>query len=225
MLRDTRRKPHFAGDRDLAGRAGRRRHHATPRPGRGARRRRPVRHSDRSRAARTRFGDASAPAEAAPRRARTAPPDQMARPGLEPGTPRFSVVGRNPSNCRESPAMRRLHIIDGCPSDVRKLRSFAASLGTEMHPSAQSAFSIRAADSRPAETRVGRSTQRWHLGDANRRGGLGRPCGERIVCLAWHARLLRRSAQGDGHRRRDRGRAAVRDGLGGAVHRDGPEIA
>ncbi len=57
---------------------------------------------------------------------------RMARPGLEPGTPRFSVVGRNPSNNAEKPAvLRYLDRRDHQP-DVRKLRSFVADWGTRL---------------------------------------------------------------------------------------------
>ena len=35
----------------------------------------------------------------------------MARPGLEPGTPRFSVVDRNRSNKVESPAIQRVRVV------------------------------------------------------------------------------------------------------------------
>jgi hypothetical protein len=47
----------------------------------------------------------------------------MARPGLEPGTPRFSVLGRNLSNCPESPATSRVRTSRRSLVDLCKLRS------------------------------------------------------------------------------------------------------
>jgi hypothetical protein len=56
----------------------------------------------------------------------------MARPELEPGTPRFSDVGRNVSNSRVIPAIDRVSVIEAHWLDVRRLRSFLADSGTEM---------------------------------------------------------------------------------------------
>ena len=61
----------------------------------------------------------------------------MARPGLEPGTPRFSVVGQNVSNSDAIPAVQRVLAIESDRLDVRKLRSFLEGLGTEMRCGAQ----------------------------------------------------------------------------------------
>jgi hypothetical protein len=49
-----------------------------------------------------------------------------------------TIFSRGPesSNSRESPAIRRLRVIDRRLRDVRKLRSFAARFGTEMRRSA-----------------------------------------------------------------------------------------
>jgi len=61
----------------------------------------------------------------------------MARPGLEPGTPRFSVVDRNLSDKGGILAIQ--HLLAGHPRrlDVRKLRWFLADLGTERRFGAQ----------------------------------------------------------------------------------------
>jgi hypothetical protein len=61
----------------------------------------------------------------------------MARPGLEPGTPRFSVVGRNLSNSAESPANPAGSRDGPTRAGCRKLRSFLADSGTRMPFSAQ----------------------------------------------------------------------------------------
>jgi hypothetical protein len=55
----------------------------------------------------------------------------MARPGLEPGTPRFSVVDWDLSNSRGIPAIHGVPDSSARRLDVRKLRSFVANLGTE----------------------------------------------------------------------------------------------
>jgi hypothetical protein len=62
---------------------------------------------------------------------------RMARPGLEPGTPRFSVVGRNLSNSVVIPANMRLLAVERHGLDVRKLHSFLLDLGTETRFGAQ----------------------------------------------------------------------------------------
>src|SRR4029453_6127278 len=62
----------------------------------------------------------------------------MARPGLEPGTPRFSVVGAEASNWLEAAANRRIPSRRQMRGDCRKLRSFAVDLGTQVGPGAQS---------------------------------------------------------------------------------------
>jgi hypothetical protein len=62
---------------------------------------------------------------------------RMARPGLEPGTPRFSVVDRHPSNSPETPAVSRLLACRAHARDRRKLRLFVADLGTRKHFGAQ----------------------------------------------------------------------------------------
>jgi len=54
----------------------------------------------------------------------------MARPGLEPGTPRFSVVDRNRSNRVESPAVPGVHIVNERRDEVRNLHSFLVDSGT-----------------------------------------------------------------------------------------------
>jgi hypothetical protein len=61
----------------------------------------------------------------------------MARPGLEPGTPRFSVVDQNLSNSGGIRAIQRVLVSDRGGVDVRKLRSFVAGLGTERRFGAQ----------------------------------------------------------------------------------------
>src|SRR5919109_982558 len=62
---------------------------------------------------------------------------RVARPGLEPGTPRFSVMDRNLSNSRGIPAFEWVLAIDPHQLDVRKLRSFRVDLGTESRFGAQ----------------------------------------------------------------------------------------
>jgi len=58
---------------------------------------------------------------------------RMARPGLEPGTPRYSVVGRNRSNKVESPAIPRVLLRHGRREEVRNFHTFLADSGTETH--------------------------------------------------------------------------------------------
>jgi hypothetical protein len=70
----------------------------------------------------------------------------MARPGLEPGTPGFSVVGQKSSNTAESPAFWRFVGRRDQEPDRRKLPSFVADLGTRMGFSAQCAGHDPAAD-------------------------------------------------------------------------------
>ena len=55
----------------------------------------------------------------------------MARPGLEPGTPRFSVVDQELPYTAEIPASQRVLASPWCKLDVRKFRSFLGDLGTE----------------------------------------------------------------------------------------------
>jgi hypothetical protein len=78
---------------------------------------------------------------ASPSEAKKQPADaglsQVARPGLEPGTPRFSVMDRNLSNSRGIPAFEWVLAIDPHQLDVRKLRSFRVDLGTESRFGAQ----------------------------------------------------------------------------------------
>jgi hypothetical protein len=84
----------------------------------------------------------------------------MARPGLEPGTPRFSVVAAKLSNSAESPAVWRLLERHDHQRDLRKLRFFVADLGTRGGFGAQSDRSVadvpwrdeRRNDPRPATT-------------------------------------------------------------------------
>jgi hypothetical protein len=52
-------------------------------------------------------------------------------PGLEPGTPRFSVVDRDPSNYVESPAFSEVCVVGVRRGEVRNLLSFLADSGTE----------------------------------------------------------------------------------------------
>src|SRR4051812_46576769 len=52
----------------------------------------------------------------------------MARPGLEPGTPRFSVVGLNLSNSDGIPAIPHVLAPGSRGLDTRKLRSFLVDL-------------------------------------------------------------------------------------------------
>jgi hypothetical protein len=66
----------------------------------------------------------------------------MARPGLEPGTPRFSVVVQNLSNSGGIPANPLVLAVDRWMLDVRKLRSFVADLGTRGGFGAQSERSV-----------------------------------------------------------------------------------
>jgi len=61
---------------------------------------------------------------------------EVARPGLEPGTPRFSVVGRDVSRARLMPAIARVFTTESYEINVRTLHSFRAGLGTEMRVSA-----------------------------------------------------------------------------------------
>jgi hypothetical protein len=63
---------------------------------------------------------------------------RMARPGLEPGTPRFSVVGAEASNWPEAAANRWVPSRRQMRGDCRKKRSFAVDLGTQVGPGAQS---------------------------------------------------------------------------------------
>ena len=56
----------------------------------------------------------------------------MARPGLEPGTPRFSVADRNPSNRVESPAIQRESGEGHWTAKARKFHSFLTDSGTQM---------------------------------------------------------------------------------------------
>jgi integrase len=73
------------------------------------------------------------------RKRRFAGTSEVARPGLEPGTPRFSVVGQKSSNSAESPAFWRFLGRRNRGPDRRKLRSFVADLGTRMSLGAQCA--------------------------------------------------------------------------------------
>jgi hypothetical protein len=61
----------------------------------------------------------------------------MARGGLEPPTPRFSVMDGNLSNSRGIPAFEWVLAIDPHQLDVRKLRSFRVDLDTESRFGAQ----------------------------------------------------------------------------------------
>ena len=56
----------------------------------------------------------------------------MARPGLEPGTPRFSVLTPNLSNQGKSPAIKRLLVGSVKEAEVSYLRTFALQLGTQI---------------------------------------------------------------------------------------------
>jgi hypothetical protein len=66
----------------------------------------------------------------------------MARPGLEPGTPRFSVVGQNLSNSGGTLQIRQSCGTMAEEADRRKLRSFLADLGNETRFGAQSDRSV-----------------------------------------------------------------------------------
>jgi hypothetical protein len=59
----------------------------------------------------------------------------MARPGLEPGTPRFSGAGRKATVRAGIPATRRVCLRQRLDEDVRNLRSYPLDLGTEIGPS------------------------------------------------------------------------------------------
>jgi len=63
-------------------------------------------------------------------------PSLMARPGLEPGTPRFSVVGQDASSTSVIPATEQFPASKSCEIYARKLRSFLAGLGTQMRAGA-----------------------------------------------------------------------------------------
>jgi hypothetical protein len=63
---------------------------------------------------------------------------EVARPGLEPGTPRFSVVEQNLSNNSVIPAIQRVLAPVRPRPDVRKLRSLCVDLGTRVRFGAQS---------------------------------------------------------------------------------------
>jgi hypothetical protein len=67
---------------------------------------------------------------------------EVARPGLEPGTPRFSAVEQNLSNSGGIPANTPFSVGLSRGADHRKLRSFLADLGTETRFGAQSGCSI-----------------------------------------------------------------------------------
>src|SRR5215207_4013291 len=56
----------------------------------------------------------------------------MARPGLEPGTPRFSDSCTRLSNARESPATTRLGAPRAMNREVRKLHEIAGNVGHEI---------------------------------------------------------------------------------------------
>jgi hypothetical protein len=56
----------------------------------------------------------------------------VARPGLEPGTPRFSDSCTQLSNARESPATTRLRATRGLNREVRKLHEIAGNDGHEV---------------------------------------------------------------------------------------------
>jgi hypothetical protein len=62
----------------------------------------------------------------------------MARPGLEPGTPGFSVVRLRPSNRGESPAIPLVLAVASRRKDSRKVRVFGPSLGDESRRVSQS---------------------------------------------------------------------------------------
>jgi hypothetical protein len=62
----------------------------------------------------------------------------MARPGLEPGTPRFSVLRPNLSNWTKSPAIKRLLVGSLLEAVVSYLRTFALQLGTQIGLGTQS---------------------------------------------------------------------------------------
>ena len=62
----------------------------------------------------------------------------MARPGLEPGTPRFSVLRPNLSNRAKSPAIKRLLVGSPREAGVSYLRTFALQLGTQISFGTQS---------------------------------------------------------------------------------------
>jgi hypothetical protein len=63
---------------------------------------------------------------------------KMARPGLEPGTPRFSVLRPNLSNRAKSPAIKRLLVGSPREAEVGYLRTFALQLGTQISLGTQS---------------------------------------------------------------------------------------
>ena len=56
----------------------------------------------------------------------------MARPGLEPGTPRFSGSCTQLSNARESPGTTRLPATGSMNREVRKLHEIAGNVGHEV---------------------------------------------------------------------------------------------
>jgi hypothetical protein len=56
----------------------------------------------------------------------------MARPGLEPGTPRFSVLRPNFFNWAKSPAIKRLLVGSLQEAQVSYLRTFPLQLGTQI---------------------------------------------------------------------------------------------
>src|SRR2546421_7577958 len=61
----------------------------------------------------------------------------MARPGLEPGTPRFSEADDEPSNRRKSAGNDGVRCVDHRRPKPRKFHSFLAYSGTETRFSAQ----------------------------------------------------------------------------------------
>jgi hypothetical protein len=67
----------------------------------------------------------------------------MARPGLEPGTPRFSVLRPNLSNWAKNPALKGLLVGGLKQAEVSYLRTLALRLGTEIGFGTQSGLDSR----------------------------------------------------------------------------------
>jgi hypothetical protein len=64
---------------------------------------------------------------------------RMARPGLEPGTPRFSVVAQTVSNTGERPGIQRFPVVASRRARSAQIAFFLADLGTRLQLGAQSA--------------------------------------------------------------------------------------
>jgi hypothetical protein len=100
----------------------------------------------------------------------------MARGGLEPPTPRFSVVRSKRSNTGEFPANKPIYVSGALESDVRKFHSFTADSGDEGRLISQSdAASRKVRADVEARSRPGRAGSL--IRTARRRSRASRHCG------------------------------------------------